>query len=273
MEIPSLPEANTVLVFGPVASGKSFLLQQWLSGLERTLTIDTTAECMDDSFSHIWGSPKELLTKLKENPFYYRIAYHPSSRNFENDFKWCVEGIWLSGKEENGKLIPMSRWLFVDEVHEVCSNHSVLESMDLTIRYARHNLLGFVGATHKFSDVNKLMTGNARMIVLFHTMEPVDLDAIRKRLGEHVEKQVKELRPLIYDDTTKVVEQEPECLVWVRGRGEPVIYSLGDKIKGEICQETSKEVQLMPEVPSLERNSGKPEPKSQELLPETGIPQ
>lgn len=274
-EIPLLPECSAILVFGPPSSGKSHLMQTWISGLERSVTIDTTAECMDSSFTHVWGNPKELLTILFENPFYYRISYHPSGRNFEHDFKWCVEGLWLSGKINEGKNTPLPRWLFVDEVHEVCSNHSVLDEMDLIIRYCRHNLMGFVGCTHRLADVNRLLTSNAKMIILFHTMEPVDLDAIQDRFGKDVRQQVINLRPLIYDDVHKSVEQEPQCLVWIRGKGTKV-FSLGDKIKtGEInlWENSSKDVPKTPEQPSLEHSSGNPEPKLQEPLLKNGNPQ
>jgi hypothetical protein len=276
MEIPKLPDCNTVLVFGPVSSGKSHLMQLWITAIERSLTIDTTAECMDESFTHVWGNPKELLTKLAENPYFYRLAYHPSSRNFLTEFKWAVEGIWLSGKQENGKLVSMPRWLIVEEVHEVCNNSSITEEMELVIRYARHNLLGFIGTTHRFADIHRLMTSNCRMIILFHTLEPNDLEAIRHRLGKSVETQVRELRPLLHDDSTKITEQEPECLVWIRGKGTR-IFALGDKIKtiGDNNQwvNNSKVVPQTPQASSLDHNSGKQEPKLPEPILGHGRPQ
>lgn len=272
MEIPQLPECNLVLVFAPVSSGKTHLLRLWTDSMERSLTIDTTAECMDTSYTHVWGSPKHLFNLLMDNPFYYRIAYHPSARNFETDFNYCVEGMWLTGtiNPESGKTTPLSRWMIVDEVHEVCSNHSIMEKMELVIRYARHNLLGFIGTTQRISDVNRLMTSNARMVVLFHTTEPIDCDAIRERYGKTVEQEVRNLRPLIYDEVNKVVEQEPQCLVWIRGRGTKV-YSLGDKIKGE-----NKPCEVLEEPPkaeavlSLEQHSGKRENQLPELIEKNG---
>lgn len=275
MEIPELHECNLVLVFAPVSSGKTHLLRLWTNSLERSLTIDTTAECMDDSYTHIWGSPKSLYAHLMDNPFYYRIAYHPNARNFETDFNYCVEGIWLSGtiNQESQKITPLPRWLIVDEVHEVCSNHSILEKMELIIRYARHNLLGFIGTTQRISDVNRLMTSNARMVILFHTTEPIDCDAIRERYGKNVEQEVRNLRPLIYDEVNKVVEQEPQCLVWTRGRGTK-IYSLGNKIKGEKQQCEPLEVQQRAEAqPSLEHHSGNKEKPLSEPIEKNGSQQ
>ena len=275
MEIPKLPDCNLVLVFAPVSSGKTHLLRLWTDSLERSVTIDTTAECMDSSYSHIWGSPKQLLETLAQNPFYYRIAYHPNARNFENDFNYCVEGMWLTAKEEMGKIQPLPRWLIMDEVHEVCGNHYMLERMELVIRYARHNLLGFIGTTQRISDVNRLMTSNARMIVLFHTIEPVDCDAIRARLGSEVEQQVRNLRPLIYDEVNKIVEQEPECLVWIRGRGTKV-YALGDKIKtGETtsCLEPTEVLPKAQVPPSLEHHSGKKVNPLPEPIEKSGVHQ
>lgn len=221
MRVPELVDCTLVVVIGPVSSGKSWLIQQWLQKMERSITIDTTAECVSSGdFTHIWGSPQQLGERLEINPYYYRIAYHPSD-DVMQDFNWCVVLSWLSERP---------RWLIIDEVHEVATVTSLPRRAEMLFRYARHVQLGVVASSQRLADVHKLMTDSARMVVLFHTTEPTELEAIRKRYGSEIELQIRNLRPCIYDDATKVCLQEPECLVWIRGRGVEV-YALGDKIR------------------------------------------
>jgi hypothetical protein len=228
ISIPILPDCNNVLVVAPVSSGKSWLLQEWIKQMERSITIDVTAETMDDSFCHIWHSPSLLAQKLKQNPYYYRIAYHPSSLNFFEDFRWCVELSWIADTEKGEVL---SRWLIVDEIHEVCSTNNITPEMDRIIRYARHIKLGFIGATQKFSDVPTILRDNCRMMVIFHNTDEIELKSIRGKFGNQGVEIVRNLRPLIYDEAKMETLQEPQCMVWKRGYGLQ-IHDLGNKIMG-----------------------------------------
>jgi hypothetical protein len=267
-----------VLLFGPVSSGKTWLLSKWIESIPRSLTIDATAAFMDGRFSHMWHSPKDLLLTLEQNPYSYRISYHPSSRNFTEDCNWCAKGIWLSYAFKEGAMVPLSRWLIVDEVHEVCGIDNISYEMETVIRYARHNLVGFIGATHRFADLDKRLTQSARVVVLFHTTEGIDLEAIRKRYGKAVEDAVRKLRPCIYDEVQKVVHQEPQCLVYMRGMGYNV-YDLGDKIlTGEVPKQWQAENVLADqqkvEVPRYsELTTGNREQLLEEPIPEPGNPQ
>lgn len=238
-EVPAIVDCTLVVVIGPVSSGKSWLVQQWLRGMERSVTVDTTAECVSSGdFYHVWYDPGELGKRLLENPFYYRIAYHPSD-DIIHDFNWCVALMWLAEKP---------RWIIVDEVHEVATAFSLPRRAEMLFRYARHVELGVICSSQKFADVSKLMTDSARMVVLFYTNEPAELDSIRRRFGDEVLAQVKALRPCIYDDGSKIVHQEPQCLVWIRGRGTRV-FSLGDKVMtGDLTPQSVAEVPAVPAV-------------------------
>ena len=250
-ELPQLEECTIVQIFGPVASGKSWVQKQWFQRMERAIWIDATSECLDpEECAHVWGNPQQLCQMLKENPYYYRIAYHPV--DMQQSFNWCFNAIWqLTG----------NRWLIVDEVHQVCGLHSVHPMLPTVLRLCRHNGVGFIGASQKISDVNTLLRSNARMTVLFYTEESTDLDAIYKRWGQHVTDAVCDLRPCIYDDATHICYQHPECLVIIRGIGYKVM-SLGDRVQsaptGEQQQwsKISQPTQKKQESPSLAQNSG-----------------
>jgi hypothetical protein len=258
VEIPSLVDCTTVFLCGPVSSGKTWLEKRWIDAMERSIIVDTTAACMGPEFEHVWDSPLALVSRVQENPHYYRMAYHPGE-NYLAGFDWCVNTIWVA---------PHPRWIIIDEIHEVCGVMSIQPKMEMLTRYSRHVLLGVVGSSQSIQSVSKLFTSSCRMVVLFHTQEARDMDAIRERYGRDVQQQVDKLRPCLYDDATQTCEQEPECLVWVRGRGTKV-FSLGDKRKAvetqtstgeiDIWQSPSVEEQRTPEAPSLALPSGSPE--------------
>lgn len=262
-EIPLLHGCQIVYVCGPVSSGKSFLIRQWLEMCERGLMYDSAGEFDDaERYTQIWGSPKELLHRLEENPYYYRIAYHP--RNFGEDFYWAATGMSLQN---------MPRWFFVEEVHEVASFNSVHEQMTNLLKYSRKMQLGLVCSSQRIADITKELTSAARMVVLFYTDESRDLEAIRERYGDDVYNDVRNLRPCIFDDETKVCHQEPQCVVRVKGYGHRV-FNLGDKVaatqtnNGEekSWENRGQEIPAMPLRQSSEHPSGQPEEKSPESI-------
>lgn len=259
-EIPKLEECTLVVVCGPVASGKSWLLEEWFNMMERTIFIDSTAALFDDSYEHIFANPSQVCWRLQKNPYYYRIAYHPA--DIFGAFHWCATAIWQ---------FSQSRWLIIDEVHEVCGVSGVEPMMKKILRYARHNFLGMVGASQRLADVSRLLTSGARMVVLFYTEEARDLDAIADRWGNAVADAVTRLRPCIYDDANKICYQHPECLVIKRGIGYKV-FALGDKIddrqltrgENEQWEPIGQATQTSQPSPSLDSTSGQSEENSTE---------
>ena len=216
-----MPECITVFIAGPVASGKTFLIKRLVDRMERSLILDAGADYLGDSFTHIWSNPRELANRLSENPHYYRIAYHPNADHFAEEFHWCFCSAWS---------VPFPRWFVIEEAHEVCGNGCMHPDVNTILRYSRHNLLGVIASSQRIADVDKLLTGMARMVVLFNTAEYRDIEAIRFRWGPEVSKEVENLRPCIYNDATRECEQHPECLIYMKGYGYKVI-PLGSKVK------------------------------------------
>jgi len=212
--IPELPAAQNVIVVGPVASGKTFLLDAWWTKEKRVVLFDGTGEIDDDDprvehVHSITALKRALTTGPDVVQFFnrhqrtkYRVAFH--ARKVEEDFPLALRVVWQLDAE---------RKLFIDEVQEV----SHLDVTDTALRFARKRLLGLVGATQRLVDVTTTYRANARMVVLFHTHEGNDLDAIRDSWGGEARDKVEQLRPLIYDDVNKTVVQTPQALVYKRG--------------------------------------------------------
>lgn len=267
IEVPKLQPCSTVFVCGPVRSGKTTLLRKWIMGQERSLTFDLAADHMGGEYCNIWGSPLELCERLEKNPHYYRISYHPTADKTAEDFFWVKQAIWQ---------LKQPRWLVIEECHEVCANGSIHPEMRDVLRYSRKMLLGVVGSSQRFADVDRLMTQSAAMIIMFHTTEPRDIEAIQQRFGKDCAVAVQNLRPCIFNDVTRICEQEPECVVKITGAGFRVV-ELGSKIQKENTQwlqeqqarengELGAETPETPEAPSLEPDSGHKERNSSESL-------
>lgn len=205
-----LVPCTTIGVFGPVASGKTFLFKKWLQRENRVVAFDSTGELLTEpGFKTVWASPKELMQLIEVSPYYFKIAYVPG-RNIVEDFNWCLRVLW---QFDSAKLLA------VDEFHMVCPNNAIDDNMETLLRFSRHAKLGIIGMSQRIADVHKLFTSACRLTILFYTQEARDLIAIRDRWGSKVEEAVSNLRPLIYDDATQTTKQIPQCVVCRKGAG------------------------------------------------------
>lgn len=207
-----LPDCKLTFVCGPVASGKTHLIRTWLKNDNRHVLFDGSGEFFDDpSREQIIANPRALYERVKSNPYFYRIVYQPGIDR-EDDFKWVLKAMWW---------IDQPKLLVCDEFHEICPVEYKSAEVEMMLRFARHDKLGFLGASQRLADVHKLYTSACRMVVLFQTNELRDLDAAEGRWG--CGDQLQSLRPLIHDDITGVTEQIPQCIVIEKGRA-PYIY-------------------------------------------------
>lgn len=210
-----LGQCEITAVFGPMASGKTYLIEkEWLPAQNRVVRFDATGESLEDpEFEHVWKNPKALYERLEKNPYHFKISYHPGT-NIQEDFYWVVRCLWR---------LDVYKLLVCDEFHEVCNVSETPKFVQTMMRYARHNHLSVIGASQRIADVHKLFTSGARKVVIFFSQEARDLMAVRDRWGSEAENMVANLRPLLYDDRTKVVRQIPQALVIEKG-SPPKVY-------------------------------------------------
>lgn len=226
-----LPECKLTFLCGPVRSGKTHLIKQWLARDNRHVILDSTGEFMEDgAHEQVWANPRALYERLKKNPYYYKLVYQPGL-HLEEDFKYVLNALWW---------IDQSKLLVCDEFHQVCPVMGSDESVVMLNRFARHARLGFIGASQRVADVSKLYTSACAMVVLFYTEELRDLEAIEGRWG--CADMVSSLRPLKYDDIRQVTLQVPQCVVKVRGE-KPYIFDFANDspAEGSLSQESDGE--------------------------------
>lgn len=201
-----------VFVCGPVRSGKTYLINEWCKRENRLVRFDATGETVEDeTMLHIWNSPKQLNDAIKVNPYAYRIAYHPGT-DILVDFEWASKILWRT---------DASKVLVCDEFHEIAPVNDTPRWIQTILRYARHDRMGLIAASQRIADVHKLFTQSANMVILFHTTEARDLDAIESRW--RCADLVENLRPLLYEDLTGKTKQIPQCVVIQKGT-KPRIY-------------------------------------------------
>jgi hypothetical protein len=262
IHIPYLPECVTCFIAGPVASGKTFLIKQLVNRMERSLILDAGADYLESDYEHIWSNPKQLAERLESNHYYYRIAYHPTSEHFDEEFDWCMSSIWS---------VPQIRWFIIEEAHKVCQVNAIKPKMETILRFERHNFLGSIASSQRIADVDKLLTQSARVVILFWTPETRDIEATALRWGKDMADALQNLRPCIYNDATKECEQHPECIWYIKGYGFRVI-PLGNKIKSggdeNIWDEQQQVQQERQEPVSSQQDSGQQEENSQESMSE-----
>lgn len=214
--IPDLILGQVVFVFGPVASGKTFLLTQWAEKEEHVLLFDTAGDHLDNgAFEHIFNNPRALADRMADARMEdsYRLAYHP--QNVEEGFDWCMSTIWQRDEP---------RWFILEEIHELMNSWTQHPKMKVLNKYARKRAsLGVIGSSQRIADVHKDFTSAARMSILFFSTEATDLKAISERYGSEVADAVRGLRPLLYDDASGTTSQIPEAVVWKRGQGWEVM--------------------------------------------------
>lgn len=254
MPIPSLTDCTTVAIFGPVSSGKTHLTKKFLGKMERSITLDTPGEYFMPEAEHFYDV-NFLIDRLIANPYYYRLIMHPGTEMAE-PAHWCAHAIWQV------EMLP--RWFVIEECHEV-AGRSVEPAIKMLFRYSRKRKLGLICSSQRVADVSKALTDASRIVILFYTNEENNLQAIQDRWGMEVRKEVELLQPCIFDDATQVCSQIPECIIWERGKGyEKILLSEESEQPCKNLEEAAE----MPEGSSLEPDSGSPEPRLPESIPD-----
>jgi hypothetical protein len=253
-----LPNCKMTFVCGPVASGKTFLIQSWLKNDNRHVVFDSTGEYSDGEHEEIWANPKALRERIKANPYFFKIVYVPG-RDRETDFTHVLNVVWW---QDTPKL------LVCDEIADLCPVTGTTEDIEMVLRFARKDKLGFLTASQRIADVHKLLTGGCRMVVLFQTHEARDLDAIESRW--RCAAMVEGLRPLLYDDEARVTQQVPQCVVIEKGK-KPYVYDFKtESIVGERSVSDDERVDRRESDPDDEVDAPESEPDPASVEPATG---
>jgi hypothetical protein len=233
-------------VFGPMASGKTYLIDQWLKDQNRYVRFDVTGEtCDDPSVEHFWQTPDasgplRMYDAITTRPYYFKIAYHPGE-DLQWEFRQTLRALWRRSE--------IFKMMVCDEFHEVCSVNDTPDFVKTMLRYARHAHLSMIGASQRIADVHKLFTAGCRQVIIFRSDEARDYIAVADRWGKDCAEAMRQLRPLIYDDVTKTTKQIPQCIVAARGKA-PIMYDFVTDSFSEIGVASNVTEEIEEELPS-----------------------
>lgn len=164
-------------VIGAKGSGKTYYAKRLFSESEHAIVIDTMGE-YDSGF--IVSDPHYMIQHLK-NQKRFRIVFLPLS---ESDFEFACRAARAKG----------NLTLFIEEVHNYCTPHSINPQLQKVIRLGRHSNLDVVYTAQRYQDISRQVTAQTDEFVLFRISEPVDFQAIEKRFGSGVAEKVSRLQ-------------------------------------------------------------------------------
>jgi len=164
-------------VIGAKGSGKTFYAKRLFAATEHAIVVDTMGE-YDSGF--IVSDPHYMIQHLR-NQRRFRIVFLPLS---EADFEFVCRAARAKG----------DLTLFIEEVHNYCTSHSINPQLQKVFRLGRHSNLNVVYTAQRYQDISRLVTAQTDEFVLFRISEPVDFQAIEKRFGSSMAEKVSRLQ-------------------------------------------------------------------------------
>lgn len=188
-------EKKIELIFGKRGSGKSYLAKKMLAQHQRQLVYDTLGEYTDGVVIQSMAELGEFWQKVYRRNF--RIIYQPLDPEVEFD-KICSH-VWLC---ENMTFV-------VEEVDRYARPLAMSLPFKEIIQRGRHHDITFIGVTQRPHGVDKLITSQAKVMYIFNTTEPRDINYFKEVVGEGVIKKFDELKEYEYvkwQDGTETLE-------------------------------------------------------------------
>lgn len=177
-------EKKVELIFGKRGSGKSYLAKKKIQQHSRHLIYDTLGEYTDGVVIASLPELSEFWHKVYRRPF--RIIYQPLDP--EQEFDLICELVWGC---ENMTFL-------VEEVDRYARPLAMTLPFKEIIQRGRHRDITFIGVTQRPHGVDKLITSQAKVMYLFNTTEPRDIQYFQDVVGGEVIEKFAELKEYEY---------------------------------------------------------------------------
>lgn len=88
--------------------------------------------------------------------------------------------------------------LVVEEADWFCNPTQIVDEFAKILRYGRHRSIHVVAVSRRPAEINRLLTSQASRLVCFRTVEPRDVDWLRRIVGEEASavRDLPEFEPL-----------------------------------------------------------------------------
>jgi len=167
---------NQVKIYlGMRGTGKSTNMLNDLKMQSRVIVYDTLIEETYGGFRRITRF-KDLCQAIKDNPSFFRIAYHgiDDGTEMEIDFDYATRAIYCCRN-----LV-----FAVEEIGLHCSSHKMPIGLQSIVAAGRHRDLSFFCTSQRASNVHPLIRALSTDIVSYHQDEPIDVQCLAERMGE-----------------------------------------------------------------------------------------
>lgn len=219
-----------ILEIGPKGSGKTHTVCRAIEKMERVIVFDMVSETayaeaigaqdvdpdVPADNKVIIGRPKELAQAIPQGKQKFKIIYRPIEIDIQNN--------GLVNAPEFGPVTKLcflrgDLWYVIDEAHLLCNSHNCPKELMIANLLGRHRRMSMVLVAQSFTGIHPAIRKNADEFMFWRIIEPSDLEAIRKRCGQDVEEQVKNLRVLERDPKTDKLIAPGQMLHWDKLKG------------------------------------------------------
>lgn len=155
-------EHYIVGVMGRTGSGKSYLVKNMLSRINRYIVIDPLHEYQGTVFNS-WKDVVHFLDDYRDSNF--RVVYRPPEGTEEEDTAKMFEVLNAVN----------SFTAVIEEADYHCSPHFINPEFARLMKYGRHGDRSLIWVSRNPAEVNRQLTRLSHAIMTFKQVEPIDL--------------------------------------------------------------------------------------------------
>lgn len=190
-------EKIIILIFGKRGSGKSFLTMNVIRPRKRLLIYDTIGEYTEGVIVTDLVELQDFWGKVYQGNF--RVIYQPVDP--EGDFDSVCREV----------CICKDLSFVVEELDRFARPLAMSREFKEVVQRGRHHRVELIGITQRPHGIDKLLTSQAKQMLIFNTTEPRDIDYFKDVVGYEVVKKIAMLEEYQYVKWTDGSEQLEVC--------------------------------------------------------------
>lgn len=220
-------QRRIILVIAPSGSGKTRLVSEMITDLDRVAVFDTVKDPQyftekdnvvviegprPRSFAEAIGALGPDAGKAQGK---FKVVYHPGIREVQKN------GLFYS--PEFGPVVRVCQerghmYLVIDEAHCWCDGRNCPNELMLATLIGRHDELSMILIAQRITGIHPSIRENADEFYFWKMITPSGLKMVEEYCGEDTAKQVAELRAVELDEHDKF-KAPGQYLHWSKFRG------------------------------------------------------